>query len=438
VPLLPSRRLAAYVALAGATFIIAAPAALAANLVLLALVMVDGVALYRAPLPRIARRAPARVGLGTDFDVHNDIDGLTGRARRVAWTDDLGAGLLRVGDDVFTVDTAGDARATQRATQRAAHVYRVRAAERGPTGLGDVHLRVLGPLGLLWRRHRQSTTDRVVVQPGLTELKRHRLQALHHRRELGARRLREIGGGREFERLREYVRGDDPRRIDWKGTAKRGRAIVREYEAERSQSLLLAIDAGRLMAERFGGRERLDHALAAALVLADAALVQGDTVGAMIFADRVQLYLPPARVRLDGLAEAFASAETRAVEPDYPAAFRYLGRQLRRRSLVVLFTDVIDSRASAELLAHLGAAARRHLPLAVAIRNTELEAAAASPAAREADAYRRAAAEELLQARAVALAEVRRRGVLVADVRPEATTAETLGAYFDVKRRGLL
>ncbi len=438
LPLLPSRRLVAAVALAGAGFLVSPQFALVLNLGLVLLVTADAVALYRRPVPRIRRNAPGRLALGGEGEVQ--VEAETGQAPTrslpwgdactVIWTDDLGPGLRRVGPDPLQmVIPAGSPLKTS---------YRIEARERGHTFLGDVHLRVLGPLGLLWRRHREADRIAVSVQPGLRELHRHRTLALHHRRELGSHRLRELGEGREFARLREYVRGDDPRRIDWKATARHGEIIVREYEAERSQSLVLALDAGRLMGERFGDRERLDHALAAALVLADAASVHGDSVGVLLFADAVQAFLPPGRYPLSRIADVLASVRSRRLEPDYPGAFRYLGRQLRRRSLVVLFSDVVDARASRALLAHLSATARHHLPLLVALRNVELEEAAMAPVSREEDAYRRAAAQELLQEREVALAAVRRQGVMVADIRPGDAVTETMARYVEVKRRGLL
>ncbi|MBA3970356.1 MAG: DUF58 domain-containing protein, partial [Gemmatimonadetes bacterium] len=252
------------------------------------------------------------------------------------------------------------------------------------------------------------------------------------------RSARQRGEGLSFESLREYVPGDDPRRIDWKATARRGAATVRQFEAERSQNVLLMIDAGRLMSERIGGRERLDHALAAALLLADVAGKHGDRVGAFVFADRVQRFLPPARTPLARLADALGGTEARPVEPDYPGAFTFLAGQLRKRSLLVLFTDVIDPDASAALVGHLAAAARRHLPLVVALRNPELESAAVAPVQGEADVFTRAAAEELLGARAIALAAMHRAGVLVADTRPSDAVPLVVNRYLEVKQRGLL
>lgn len=430
MPVLPSRRLAALLALAACAFIIDPVVALLLDAALVGAAVFDAVTTYRWPLPSFDRSVPERIPLDGVVDVSVELRNRSTRAVQLQWTDDLPRSLQRVGADVFA-----DVLPPRRARTRS---YAVRGTERGSAALGDIHVRLLGPLQLVWRQLRLQRHDAVAVQPGLLDLRRHRVLALHDRSVPGVRTVRERAEGREFERLREYVRGDDTRRIDWKATARRGELIVREYEAERSQNVVLALDAGRLMTERIAGRERLDHALAAALVLADAAASRGDAVGVLLFADDVQAFLPPARNPLSRIAATLARVEARPVEPDYPAAFHYLGRKLRRRSLIVLFTDVVDPAVSATLLAHVGTTARRHLPLLVALRNTELEASATAPVTSEAAAFRRAAAEELLRERAVALAATRRHGVLVADVRPAAAVPETLARYLEVKRRGLL
>jgi uncharacterized protein (DUF58 family) len=430
VPLLPSRRLAALLALAAVAFLVDPLFALLLDAGLIGAAVADAVTLYRRPLPVIDRSIPERIPLDGIVDVRVEVRNRATRPLRMQWTDDLPQSIERIGAETFDEDLPP--------TALTVRTYAVRGSERGNTALGDIHVRLLGPLGLVWRQVRLPRRNDVVVQPGLLDLRRHRVLALHDRSVPGVRTVRERAEGREFERLREYVRGDDTRRIDWKATARRGALIVREYEAERSQNVVLAIDAGRLMTERIAGRERLDHALSAALVLADAAASRSDAVGALLFADYVQAFLPPARNPLARVAATLSQVDARMVEPDYPAAFHYLGRKLRRRSLIVLFTDVVDAAVSATLLAHVATAARRHLPLLVALRNTELEDAATAPVNSEADAFRRAAAEELLRERAIALAAIRRQGVLVADVRPANAVPETLARYLEVKRRGLL
>lgn len=453
---LPSRRLLLLAAAAAPLFFVADAVALAADGLLLAAAVADAVLAPGPDAIRVRRHVPAQLGLGEASDVTLEVANRSPRPVRVRVTDDLPPGLER-GDGgpadgpAEGGDGAGVAGAAGRSSGgdvmecrvpaggRATVGYRLRGEERGTAAVGDVHLRALGPLGLVWRQWRLSRADEVRVRPGLLAVRRYRLLALRNR--LGAMGVHPTatrGEGRSFESLREYVRGDDPRRIDWKATARRGEVIVREYEAERSQSVVLAVDAGRLMSERAGGRERLDHALSAALLLAEVAFSQGDRVGALVFADRVQHFVPPARDQRSRLAEVLAETETRIVEPDYPSAFEYLGRQLRRRSLVVVFTDVVDVETSGALLTHLAAAGRRHVPLAVALGNPELDARAESAAGDESEVFDRAAAEELIQARARALASMRRAGVLVADARPDDAAPEVVNRYLRVKRRGRL
>lgn len=444
---LPSRRLLVLVVAAAPLFLVADALALAADALLLTAAVADAVLAPGPDRVGVDRAVPDRLGLGETAAVAIEVTNGSPRPARVRVTDDLPPGLARGGDDGGASPPAADPFRGDGAVLECrvpggggrSVTYGLRGEERGTAVLGDVHVRALGPLGLVWRQWRVARDDEVQVRPGVLEVERYRLLALRHRlHEMGVHRAAVRGEGRSFESLREYVRGDDPRKIDWKATARHGEVIVREYEAERSQSVLLAIDAGRLMSERTEGRERLDHALSAALLLTEVATSQGDRVGALVFADGIQHFVPPARRQRSRLADAFAETETRVVEPDYPSAFEYLARRLRRRSLLVLFTDVVDVDTSDPLLTHLAAARRRHVPLAVTLRNPELEALAESPADDEPDAFRRAAAEELIQARARALASMRRAGVLVADARPEDAAPEVVNRYLEVKRKGLL
>jgi len=427
---LPSKRFLYILAAASLLFVVSGVAAAAIDVALLLAFILD--ALWApAPQLRIERRAPHRVSLGATTRETLLLENRGKLNARVRVTDDLPEILPRQDGDVreIVVPPGRDAKVE----------YEVRADRRGDAEFGDVHVRVLGPLGLAWRQRRVYRADPVRVLPGVMEVRRYRLLGLHNRlREAGFRPVRQRGEGGSFESLREYVRGDDPRTIDWKASGRRSRLIVRQYEAERRQNVVMLVDAGRLMTEKVGERERIDYALTAALLLADVASLHGDLVGLLVFADRVQQYIPPSRNAISTLAEALGSVHARMVEPNYPAAFTYLAKQLRRRSLLVAFTDIIDVQASSALVAHLGKAASRHLPIAVAIRNPDLEATAQLAAKTESDVFRRAAAEELLQARAAALTQMQRSGVLIADSRPTDAVPNVVNRYLDVKRRGLL
>lgn len=429
--LLPSGRWLALFAAAAPLFWLSAPVALGVDLVLLVLLALDWASAPGEAKLTVERRTPARISLGATAQVEIRLDNRTGRRVRVRVTDDLPSLLERQGDDV--VDAWLPALREERVR------YGARTLRRGDGAFGDIHLRVAGPLGLAWRQRRIARNDAVRVIPGMLEVTRYRLLGMRNRlREAGFRSVRQRGEGGAFESLREYVRGDDPRNLDWKASARRGGLIVRQYEMERRQNIVLAIDAGRLMTQKVGERERLDYALTAALLLADVAGVHDDAVGLLVFSDQVEMFLPPARKSLSRLSEALGQVHAKMVEPNYPAAFTYLGQQVRRRSLLVLFTDIIDPLASAAVVSQLSRAADRHLPLAVAIRNPDLEAAAALEPVDEDAVYRRAAAEELLQSRAAALSAMQRAGVLIADTRPGDAVPAVVNRYLDVKRRGML
>jgi len=313
---------------------------------------------------------------------------------------------------------------------------------RGREESGGFVVDSFGPLGLGRRRATVGLPWEVIVYPPLVSIRlRASVAQAQRRRDAGMKAIRELGEGRLFESLREWVPGDDIRHIDWKATARRRKVITRQYEAERRQQVLLVLDLGRLMtAEIAGGVARLDFVVQAALELAYAAAQHDDDVGIMTFADGVQHFVAPQRGRsgVRQVLDVLAVVEPKLVEPDYPGAFRYLAARNRKRALTVLFTDVIDRFASDALVANVASLRPRHIPLAVTLRNPELDAVAAMRPTEPRDAYRKAAAEELLHAREEALGHMRRAGVVVIDVTPQRAAQAVVSKYIDLKRRGVL
>jgi uncharacterized protein (DUF58 family) len=195
------------------------------------------------------------------------------------------------------------------------------------------------------------------------------------------------------------------------------------------------------MTQQAGPLPRFEYALSSALILANVAATSGDNVGVMIFDDQIRAYVPPGRgaATLRQIRDVLVPVQPTLVEPDYAAAFRTLSERHRRRSLLVLFTDVIDIRASRALIAHTARGARTHLPLVVALRNDAVLTAASVTAPTTTDSlYENAAAEELLSARDEALERMRRAGVDVLDVDPRAMSAGVVNRYLDLKGRGAI
>jgi uncharacterized protein (DUF58 family) len=310
---------------------------------------------------------------------------------------------------------------------------------RGRHILGDVALRVTTRIGLIARILHYRLDDSILVTPSLAGVRNYRLLALQHRlRDVGIRSLRRRGEGTSFSSLREYAPGDDPRHVDWKASARRGTLVSREFAIEQGQSIMILIDAGRLMTQQAGTLPRFEYALSSALTVADVAVSGNDRVGVMVFDDEVRAFVPPTRgpAALRMIRDALIPATARLVEPDYAAAFRTLAARHRKRSLLILFTDVIDRRSSAALIAHTSRSAARHLPLVVALRNEQLTRAAV-PAATATDAtlFEAAAAEEMLGAREEALQGMRQAGVVVLDVAPSAMTPAVINRYLELKGR---
>ncbi len=312
---------------------------------------------------------------------------------------------------------------------------------RGHEHVGVFAVRSTGPLGLGMRQWRIDLPWDVTVYPSLpaSRLKASIAEAVRLR-QAGSRAVRQLGEGRHFESLRAYVPGDDPRHVDWKATARRRKLIVRQFEEERRQQVLLVLDAGRLLTADIDGEPRMEHMVRAALWLAFAANHHDDNVGIMVFSDEVHQYVAPQRGRrgLQQILDVLAVVTPTLVESDYPAAFRYLAVRNRKRALTVLFTDVIDPLASEALVTNVASLRPRHLPLIITLRDPALSAVAALRPRSVTDAYRKAAAEELLAEREEALFQMRRRGAVVLDTPPGAASRAVVDRYLELKRRGRL
>ncbi|MEZ4457768.1 MAG: DUF58 domain-containing protein [Gemmatimonadales bacterium] len=302
-------------------------------------------------------------------------------------------------------------------------------------------VRVAGPWGLCWRQLVLRPDWEITVYPALRNAALAQLPTQSRiRREVGLRQVRRIGEGRLFESLREWVPGDEMRAVDWKASAKRGKLIARQYEAERRQRVMIALDAGRMLTAETEGRPRLEDAVEAVAQLAYRAVGLDDDVGLIVFSDDIDHFVPPVRGRraLRAILDALALVQGRLVESDYPRAFAFLAAQARKRALTVLFTDVIDRFASDALVTQVGGLRPRHVPVAVTLRDLALERLAVAPANTVETAFERAAAEQLLLVRNDALTDLRSRGVIVVDAHPEAAAKAVVDCYVGLKRRALI
>jgi uncharacterized protein (DUF58 family) len=319
--------------------------------------------------------------------------------------------------------------------------YSLRPLRRGDYAFGDLHLRWLGPLGLMTRQARVPAAGPVKVYPNLLDVRRYDLLLRRNRlQELGLRHARMFGEGTEFERLREYSPDDEFRRIDWKATARRNRPVTVEYQTERSQNVMAVLDTGRMMQSPVANIAKLDYVVNAVLLLAYVATGKGDKVGLMTFADDVNRYIAPkqGRGQFYRMLELLYAVEANPVEPDYRRALTYLALKQRKRSLVVIFTDLSGGLSMQSLTSYVAALSRRSLPLVVTISDPDIHAAAAQRPRDSLGVYQRAAAVQLLDERQLTLDQLRRQGVLVLDTPANQLSIAVINRYLELKARAVL
>ncbi|MEO8494499.1 MAG: DUF58 domain-containing protein [Planctomycetota bacterium] len=328
---------------------------------------------------------------------------------------------------------------------RATMHYEFRSRRRGAFTLTQVYLRTRSFLGL-WRRFLNYPVETVIhVYPDMKQLSEYAILARTNRLSLmGVRRTRKIGQDNEFERLRDYTPDDNYKHIDWRTTARRSKLTVKDFQTNQSQRIIFLLDCGRMMTNSSSGLSLLDHSLNAMLMLSFVALRQGDSVGLVCFSDQIHMFVPPrsGMAQMNRLLHAGFDRFPRLVESRYDEAFVYLDTHCKKRSLVVLMTNLIDEVNSHQVHQYLTNLVGRHLPLGVLLRDHSLfdAADAVDPRfpATDRKLFRAAAAAEILTWRHQVLTDLEHRGVLALDVFPEDMTAPLVNQYLDIKARHLL
>lgn len=318
--------------------------------------------------------------------------------------------------------------------------YEITPTRRGPRDFGAVTVRYPSLLGLVSRQESTELVQRCDVYPDVHAARELEMLRRKGRGDVRLGSMRVRGGDTEFERLRPYQRGDEPRHVDWRASARRDDLTVRQFQAESDQNVVFAIDVGRGMRGESQGITSVDRALNAALLTADVALRGGDKAGLMTFDDLPRTFVKPSGGRSGGrkLTRAVYDLEAGLTATDYLTAMTFLRAKMRARSLLVVFTNLLEPRSAKELASSLRGLLPHHLPLCVLMRDERIDQLALEPVRGEKDLFVRAAAAEALSFREGILRDLRHSGVLVLDARPEDVTPELVKRYLEVKARRLL
>ena len=341
----------------------------------------------------------------------------------------------------MNLDGKREAEFTVEAQTIADFFYVLTPPKRGNYKFGQTAVRYLSRLGLVWCQTDLGAAESVKVYPNMRRVREMELKALGAQSFLAIQRKSvRRGEGREFESMRDYVRGDELRHISWTATARRSKLITRQYQIERDQTIIIALDAGRLMTGRIGDETKFDTAIHASLAMMSACARAGDNCGLMVFGRKVKKYLPPKKgvEHIDACLEALHDLEPELIEPSYARAFQYIASSTKKRSFVVVLTDLVDKESSKELINSLKLLRPRHLPLVVTIGDRDLNATVSEIPKELKEVFVQSAAEEIIHQRESALRLVETLGGLALDVTTQTLAPKLLETYLRVKERGLL
>ncbi len=437
-PLVPTKRAAWLAALAAPVALVLAAAAPgawivapAAAVALLVLVVLDGLVAGNLESWRI--ECPGDVEVGESFEVTALAEFTGGKARKVTAALACDPRLHEGGQVRWPLDMAEPGRLSRGSARLFPH-------RRGTGSLDALWLRWSGPLGLGARQVRVVLDRQVRVWPDLSPVRSPELQTFLRDAQFGmiARRIR--GEGTQFEALSEYQPGMDRRRIDWKASARHTRLHARENESERNNQIVFALDCGQSMCEPVDGLPRTDRAVSAALTAAYVALKGGDRVSLFGFAQRPELATPfiAGTRNFHRLQSAAATLDYRAEEPNFTLALATLSSRLKRRSLIILFSDFTDPAGAELMIESVGRLVSRHLVLLVTIEDTELTELVAEHPSDMAVFARAVAADTLSRQRALVLQKLRSFGVDVIEAPWERIGYRLIDRYLEIKRGGTI
>jgi uncharacterized protein (DUF58 family) len=316
--------------------------------------------------------------------------------------------------------------------------YLLKPATRGEYIFESINVYVHAPLQLVKRRYTFPAQEVVKVYPSYIQMRRYQLLAVSNRlQEVGVKRVRRLGHSMEFEQIKEYVRGDDYRTINWKATARKDALMVNNYTDERSQQIYCLINKGRVMKMPFGGMTLLDHAINASLVLSNVALVKQDKAGLITFAENLDTFVLADKkpTQMNMVLETLYKQQTRFLEPDFEKLFSAIRNRITNRSLLILFTNFESLESLQREMPALKKIAHYHLLLVVFFENTELKSMIEKKAGNLEEIYIKTIAEKFAYEKRLMVKELHKNGILSILTAPENLTVNTVNKYLELKTR---
>lgn len=318
--------------------------------------------------------------------------------------------------------------------------YELTPNERGIYKFGNTNVFIQSPLRFLQRKIILNTEKEIKVYPSFLRLNQYSLNNFRaHINELGGKKVRRIGHSMEFEQIKNYVRGDDIRTINWKSTAKHQKLMVNQYVDEKAQQIYCAIDKGRVMKMPFNGMTLLDYSVNASLVLSNIVLQNQDRAGIFTFSGQLENLVKAERRtnQLQKILETLYGVQTNFMESDFGKLYKTIKHKITQRGLIVLFTNFESMDALHRQLPYLQGINKSHLLLVVFFKNTELENFIANPSNNE-NAYEAAIVEKFIYEKNQIVLELNKHGIQTLLTSPEDLNVNSINKYLEIKSKGMI
>lgn len=397
------------------------------------LVLVDTWLLYRPKRPIAAERMMAgKFSNGDENSVKISVESRYAFKVRIKVIDELPA-QFQLRDQFFLSSLSP--------RQPIYFSYLLRPVKRGAYFFGKINVFVSSPLGLIQRRFQEGAAIEVAVYPSFIQMRKYELLAISNQlKEFGVKKIRRIGNNMEFEQIKNYVSGDDYRKVNWKATARKGQLMVNQYQEERSQHVYNVIDKGRMMEQPFEGLSLLDYAINASLAISNIALKKGDKAGVVTFQQKVNSFLPSSsrNVQLNLILEHLYKQKTAYKETDFSRLYVTLRRKVNQRSLVLLYTNFESLSSLQRQLSSLKQLAKQHLLVCIFFENTEVDQLIQTPAKDIESVYVKGIAEQLVYEKKLIVKELKSHGIQTVLTKPQDLTVNTINKYLELKSRGLI
>ncbi len=399
-------------------------------LLLLIAVVADLLILYAKKNGIEANRVVAdRLGLGDDNKVRLEITNNYGFAVHISVIDEI---------PVQFQDRNWIRRAMVDSGQLHSIEYTLRPVTRGEYAFNAINIFVEGPLSLVKRRFQVEAKKITKVYPSVLTMRRFQLLAISNKlQESGVKKVRRLGHSMEFEQIKEYVRGDDYRTINWKATARKDNFMVNNFIDERSQQVYCIVNKGRVMKMPFDGLTLLDYAINASLVLTNIAMIKQDRAGLITFAESLDNFLPADRKpgHMNQVLEMLYRQETKFLEADYEKLYSTVRNRITNRSLLILFTNFESMEGLKRELPALRKIAHHHLLLVVFFENTALREITEQRTQTLEDIYIKTIAEKFVHEKRLMVKELQMNGIPSILTTPQNLTVNTINKYLEIKTR---